>query len=75
MIFRGGGILPRDLKFYYNGKELAIVSSFFLFRYCILNGRLFFRMPQNVSWSGTKSYLQVKQVSLQFYKYNPNAQT
>ena len=27
MIFRGGGILPKDLKFYYNGIELAIVSS------------------------------------------------
>ena len=30
MIFRRGGILPRDLKFYYNGIELAIVSSFLI---------------------------------------------
>ena len=28
MIFRRGGILPRNLKFFYNGVELEIVSTF-----------------------------------------------
>ena len=28
MVFRKGGILPRDLKFYYNGKEINIGSTF-----------------------------------------------
>ena len=28
MIFRKGGILPRDLKFYYNGIEIEIVNTF-----------------------------------------------
>ena len=28
MIFRKGGILPRDLKLYYNGKEINIVNIF-----------------------------------------------
>ena len=28
MVFRKGGLLPNDLKFYYNGSELSIVSSF-----------------------------------------------
>ena len=28
MVLRKGGILPRDLKFYYNGKEINIVNTF-----------------------------------------------
>ena len=28
MVFRKGGILPRDLKFYYNGIEIEIVNTF-----------------------------------------------
>ena len=28
MVFRKGGILRRNLKFYYQGQELEIVSSF-----------------------------------------------
>ena len=28
MVFRRGGILPRDMKFYYNNIELSIVSTF-----------------------------------------------
>ena len=28
MIFRKGGILPRNLKFYYNDEELEIVNTF-----------------------------------------------
>ena len=28
MVFRKGGILRRDLKFYYEGQELEIVRSF-----------------------------------------------
>ena len=28
MVFRKGGILPRDLKFYYNGKVLNIINTF-----------------------------------------------
>ena len=28
MVFRKGGILPRDLKFNYNGKEINIVNTF-----------------------------------------------
>ena len=28
MIFRKGGLLPRDLAFYYEGKQLEIVSKF-----------------------------------------------
>ena len=28
VVFRKGGILPRNLKFYYNGTELEIVSYF-----------------------------------------------
>ena len=28
MVFRSGGILPRDLKFYYNDVELSIVNNF-----------------------------------------------
>ena len=28
VVFRKGSILPRNLKFYYNGKELEVVNSF-----------------------------------------------
>ena len=28
MVFRRGGILPRDMKFYYNNVELSIVNHF-----------------------------------------------
>ena len=28
IVFRKGGQLPRNLKFYYDGSELSIVSSF-----------------------------------------------
>ena len=28
MVFRRGGILPRDMKFYYNNIELSIMSTF-----------------------------------------------
>ena len=28
IVLRKGGILPRDLKFYYNGKEINIVNTF-----------------------------------------------
>ena len=28
MVFRSGGILPRDLKIYYNDVELSIVNTF-----------------------------------------------
>ena len=28
IVFRKGGQLPRNLKFYYNGSELSIINSF-----------------------------------------------
>ena len=40
MAFRKGGILPRNLKFYYQTQELEIVKSFSYFRKVFTTGVL-----------------------------------
>ena len=52
MIFRRGGMLPRNLVFYYEGEPIELYQNLNIFH----NGRVFLRSPKDISRPGTKSH-------------------
>ena len=70
MIFRRGGILPRDLKFYYNEIELAIVNKFSYLGIVFSTGGSFFVCQETLAGQGMKAILSSIDYYIQYYKYN-----
>lgn len=50
MIFRRAGILPRDMRFFYNNYELEIVNKFSYLGIVFTTGCFFFRVSRNPCW-------------------------
>ena len=58
MVFRKGGLLPNDLKFYYNGSGLSIVSSFSYLGVVFTPGGSFSSAQQTLAGQAQKATLQ-----------------
>ena len=55
MVFRSGGILPRDLKIYYNDVELSIVNSFSYIGKVFLTGGSFSECHKTLAGQALKA--------------------
>ena len=71
MIFRGGGILPRDLKFYYNGIELAIVSSFSYLGIVFSTGGSFSECHKTLAGQALKAIFKLNRYLYNFTNITP----
>ena len=56
VVFRKGGILPRNLKFYYDGQELEIVSSFSFLGIAFTSGVSFSGAQQTLAGQAQKAF-------------------
>ena len=59
MVFRRGGILPRNMKFYYNNFELAIVKTFSYLGIVFSAGGSFSECQKTLSGQATKAIFQL----------------
>ena len=59
MVFRRGGILPRNMKFYYNNFELAIVNTFSYLGIVFSTGGSFSECQKTLSGQATKAIFQL----------------
>ena len=55
MVFRRGGILPSDMKFYYNNIELSIVSRFSYLGIAFSTGGSFFESHKTLAGQTLKA--------------------
>ena len=60
IVFRKGGLLPRNLKFYYDDTELEIVSSFSYLGIVFTSGGSFSTAQQTLAGQAQKCCVQVK---------------
>ena len=65
MVFRRGGILPRDMKFYYNNIELSIVSTFSYLGIVFSTGGSFSECHKTLAGQALKAIFK-----LNIYLYN-----
>ena len=69
MIFRGGGILPRD--FYYSGIELAIVSSFSYLGIVFSTGGSFSECHKTLAGQALKAIFKLNRYLYNFTNITP----
>ena len=62
MIFRRGGILPRDMKFYYNDVELAIVNKFSNLDIVFTTGGSFSVCQETLAGQGMKAIFKLNRL-------------
>ena len=55
MVFRKGGMVSRNLMFYYNGEALEIVNKFKYLGIVYTSGRVFCWNLKHTCWTGTKN--------------------
>ena len=60
MIFRQGGTLPRNLKFYYNEREIDIVSSFSYLGIVFTTGGAFSQAQETLAGQAQKAIFKLK---------------
>ena len=71
MIFRRGGILPRDLKFYYNEIELAIVNKFSYLGIVFSTGGSFSVCQETLAGQGMKAIFKLNRLLYNFTNITP----
>ena len=71
MIFRTGGILPRDMKFYYNNIELEIVSKFSYLGMVFTTGGSFSACQETLAGQGMKAIYKLNRLLYNFTNITP----
>ena len=71
MVFRKGGLLPNDLKFYYNGSELSIVSSFSYLGVVFKPGGSFSSAQQTLAGQAQKAIFSLNSYLYKFTDISP----
>ena len=72
MVFRkGGGILPRDLKFCYNGKEINIVNTFSYLGVVFSTNGSFSDCQRTLSGQAQKAIFELNRYLHTFTKITP----
>ena len=71
MVFRKGGILPNDLKFYYNGSELSIVNSFSYLGVVFMPGGSFSSAQQTLAGQARKAIFRLNSYLYKFTDISP----
>jgi len=67
IVFRKGGLLPRNLKFYYDNTELEIVSSFMYLGINFTSGGSFSTAQQTLAGQAQKAVYKLKRHLLKFH--------
>ena len=71
MFFRRGGILPRDIKFYYNDVELAIVNKFSYLGIVFTTGGSFSVCQETLAGQGMKAIFKLNRLLYNFTNITP----
>ena len=71
MVFRCGGILPRDMKFYYNNIELSIVSTFSYLGIVFSTGGSFSECHKTLAGQALKAIFKLNRYLYNFTKITP----
>ena len=71
MVFRKGGQLPRNLKFYYDGSELSIVSSFSYLGVVFTPGGSFSLAQDTLSGQAQKAIFRLNSYLYKFTDISP----
>ena len=71
MIFRRGGILPRDMKFNYNDVELAIVNKFSYLGIVFTTGGSFSVCQETLAGQGMKAIFKLNRLLYNFTNITP----
>ena len=70
VVFRKGGILPRNLKFNYNGSELEIVSSFSYLGIVFSTGGSFSNAQATLAGQAQKAIFKLNSYLYKFDTYD-----
>ena len=71
MVFRRGGILPRDMKFYYNNVELDIVKKFSYLGIIFSTGGSFSECQETLAGQGMKAIFKLNKLLYNFTNITP----
>ena len=71
MVFRKGGVLPRNLKFYYNGQQLEIVNKFRYLGVVFTAGGSFSECQNTLAGQAQKAIFQLNKYLYKFTFLSP----